>query len=90
MSSEFTPSEEWDVRTYKVRCDNCKDILAELRMKYFVDSDARGFMALNDVSIILEEAHEDICPKSIVRTKLNLKEEDDPEWVGFSNFINLD
>ena len=74
MSSEIRPSEKWDLRTYKVRCDNCKDVLAELRMKYFVDSDGIGMMALNNVSITLEEAHEDICPKSIVRTKLNLKE----------------
>jgi len=74
MSSEFTPSEEWDVRTYRVRCDNCKDLLAELLMKYFVDSDGIGMMALNNVCITLVEAHEDICPKSIVRTKLNLKE----------------
>jgi hypothetical protein len=43
-------------------------------MKYFVDSDGIGMMALNNVCITLVEAHEDICPKSIVRTKLNLKE----------------
>tara|TARA_B100001250_G_scaffold413737_1_gene448872 strand:+ start:792 stop:1007 length:216 start_codon:yes stop_codon:yes gene_type:complete len=63
MSVEYNPTigNRAENIPVKVECEACKSVLAVLSWSIFPYDEAEGRQSMNDLTLTIEEAHEEVC-----------------------------